>query len=138
MMSRCEPHARPLRERERRFVDALIGEAGGNGARAARLAGYRARNLRPQASRLLTKGNVQRAIAERQAERAQQAIADANERDIILTTIARDVTADTCDRIAAIRELNRVSGRHSKHYHHSGRLTLEEVITASREPREAQ
>lgn len=65
-----------LSEREARFVDAYIGEAAGNGTEAARLAGYKgsASVLKVQASRLLTRANVQAALAERR--KAQIASAD--------------------------------------------------------------
>jgi phage terminase small subunit len=56
-------------EKERRFVEAYMGAAAGNAAKAAELAGYSPKSARHQASRLLTKRNVQDAIAERQARR---------------------------------------------------------------------
>jgi phage terminase small subunit len=56
-----------LSERERRFVDAFMGEAAGNGALAARLAGYSAKGDRVAANRLLTKRNVKAAIDARTA-----------------------------------------------------------------------
>jgi hypothetical protein len=55
----------PLSERERRFVEAFMGPAKGNGAAAARIAGYANRSARVTASRLLTKANIRRAIEAR-------------------------------------------------------------------------
>jgi len=55
-----------LTVRQRLFVDALIGPAGGNATKAAEMAGYASENnlaLRVTASRLLTNANVQEAIA---------------------------------------------------------------------------
>lgn len=58
--------------RQRLFVAAIIGPAGGNATKAARMAGYRDDNenaLRVTASENLTKPNVQRAIAHALANR---------------------------------------------------------------------
>lgn len=102
-----------LTEKERRFVAAYLGEANGNGTEAVRVAGYRGTpgSLRVKANRLLTKGNVAQAVADFQAVRDQEAIATADERDRLLTDIARSWAADG-DRIRAVAELNRVGGRH--------------------------
>jgi len=56
-----------------------MGEAAGNGTEACRLAGYKgtANVLKVQASRLLTRANVQALIAERQQARAEKADIDA-------------------------------------------------------------
>lgn len=54
-----------LTVRQRKFVEAYLGPAGGSGMKAAELAGYRAENvnsLRVCASRILSYGNVQRAM----------------------------------------------------------------------------
>lgn len=58
-----------LSERVRRFVEAFMGPAAGNGTEAARLAGYKgnAKVLGVQASRLLAKASVQSAVRDRQA-----------------------------------------------------------------------
>lgn len=102
--------ARTLTEKERRFVDAYLGEARGNGTEAARLAGYSTKNLRHQASRLLTKANIAEAVAERQAAERDESIATARELDAAMTSIVR--TGKNFDRIKATSELNRVMGRH--------------------------
>ncbi len=53
-----------LTERDRRFVDGFMGVAGGNAAKAARLAGFSGKNARHYASRLLTKANIRQALEE--------------------------------------------------------------------------
>lgn len=58
-----------LSELERRFVDAYIGQAEGNGTKAAELAGYSQKSARAQASRLLTRRNIADAIAQRRERR---------------------------------------------------------------------
>lgn len=54
-----------LTPRQRRFVDAMVGPAGGNASKAAEMAGYASENrnsLAVTASRLLRNANVQRAM----------------------------------------------------------------------------
>ena len=51
-----------LSERERRFVHAYCGEAAGNGAKAAVLAGYSPNGAKVTANRLLTRHNVRDAV----------------------------------------------------------------------------
>lgn len=53
----------------RQFVNAYLGEASGNGARAAILAGYSEKGARQTASRLLTYADVKAAIEKRLAKR---------------------------------------------------------------------
>lgn len=59
------PALEPLTYRQRLFVGYYAGEAKGNGSEAARLAGYG--SPRVEASRLLTKANIQAAIAAKTA-----------------------------------------------------------------------
>jgi hypothetical protein len=58
--------------------------------------------------------------------------AQAAERDRLLSAIARDTEAQTFDRIAAIKELNKVDGRHVVRPQINGKVTLEQALTASR------
>jgi phage terminase small subunit len=121
-----------MNARERAFVVAFLGPANGVACRAAILAGYAKKSSRVTASRLLTKANIRKAIQKRQRTREDRSIAVADERDRILSTIARDRLADDSDRIRSIIELNRCSGRHSVHLINKGRLTLEQVLSKSR------
>jgi phage terminase small subunit len=59
--------AEKLTEKQRRFVEAYMGEAAGNATEAAKLAGYKGNNatLRAIASENLTKPNIASAVAER-------------------------------------------------------------------------
>lgn len=63
-MGRAQGKRGELNERERRFVVAFMGKCKGNGAAAARAAGYAEKSARITASQLLTKPNVQKAIAD--------------------------------------------------------------------------
>lgn len=123
-----------LTVKERRFVDAHLGPCRGNGTQAAIKAGYAPRSAHVTAARLLKKANVRRAIDARQAKQEQAAIADADELDAICTEIARKVGKGTAIvRIKAVSELNKVKGRHSVNVHHSGTVTLEQILSGSRE-----
>lgn len=87
--------ARPARScspREQLFIEAYCGAARFNATAAARMAGYSARShqsLRQQASRLLTRAHIARAIAERLEARRQQLQMDGDEALGHLSTIAR-------------------------------------------------
>lgn len=126
-------NGKALNEHEHRFVDSFMGIAAGNATQAAIQAGYSRRSARAQASRLLTRANIQAALAERIRCREQQSIASADERDLLLSEILRSKETSTADRIRAVAELNKCSGRHSSVHHHKGRLTLEELLGQSRE-----
>lgn len=124
-----------LSERERRFVDAFMGPAKGNASKAATLAGYSAKASRQISSRLLTKANIQGAIAARAQKREAKTIADATERDTILSTIARQPDTDVHARIGAIKELNKCSGRHSIKHVLDVTEKVSDIIANSRAPR---
>jgi phage terminase small subunit len=121
-----------LNSRERAFVTAYLGRARGNATRAARLAGYSQRTSRQQGSRLLSKAAIRKQITQREQNRDKEAIADADERDELLSQIARSSLVPIKDRIRAVAELNKVSGRHSMTHVLKGRLTLEQALGASR------
>lgn len=99
---------------------AYRGEAAGNGAKAAILAGYAKPSAKVTASKLLKKANVQAAIANHEAEtrRVVSSIADAAERDGILSDILRKSDSEVA-RIMAARELNKVGGRHITKLEHN-------------------
>lgn len=115
----------PLPERQRRFVDAYMGEAKGNGKRAAQLAGYAGDEnvLAVQACVLLRKPKIRQAIDARidSDELAMKRM----ERVHMLSRIGRgeytetrfdnngnpyDVQPTAKDIIAAIRELGLLQG----------------------------
>lgn len=121
-----------LTDKERRFVDAYLGSANGNGTAAAKAAGYKgnAKVLGVQSARMLGKASIRLAIGARQARRETKAILTADERDARLSEIA--LQADTTVAVAAIRELNKCGGRHSIRHVVDGKLTLEQILTESR------
>lgn len=103
-----------LPPKRRAFVEAYCGEAAGNGAEAARIAGYK--SPRTQASRLLTFDNVARAIAEHAQKATRAAIATAEERQEWLSDVVRglvddrDGPASLRDRMKALELLCRMRG----------------------------
>lgn len=123
-----------MNPRERAFVRAFVGAAAGNATKAAILAGYSRKSARRTATRLSSKDHIRKALEHREKQRAAQDIGDADARDRVLWSIASDEHAAARDRIRAIVELNKCSGRHSVTLHHKGR-TLEEILAESRQPR---
>ncbi len=117
-----------LTHKERAFVTFFLGVTKGNATEAARLAGYG--TTRASATqlghRLLRKVKVQQAIALRTEKRESQGIMDANERDEILTRIARGPASPL--GLAAIKELNKCSGRHSITHHLDGEITIADAL----------
>lgn len=127
---------KPLSEKERNFVIAFLGPARGNATDAAKIAGY-GNNRKTQATlgwKLLRKMEIQQAVVRRTERKEAKAILSADERDEMLSTIARRLasSADTAGAIRAIAELNKVSGRHSVRHVLEGKLTLEQALDASR------
>jgi hypothetical protein len=112
--------------KEQRFIDAYVGSASGNGTKAVLQAGYTTNrgSAKTLATRLLTKAHIRVAVNERTYRATADSIASAEERDRMLTAIARNTTAEPSVRIRAIAELNRCTGRHSLRHFHSGELTL--------------
>ena len=138
-VSRTDPPARPSRtrvltEKQRRFIDFYLGLSGGNATDAARRAGYGKTyaSASELGSRQLRKVEIQHAIFCDQELRKARSIADARERDILLTKIIRDDSASTHIRIAAISALNRATGRYAVHRRQSNGKTLEQILTESR------
>jgi phage terminase small subunit len=70
-----------LSEREQRFIEAYLGDADGHITKAALAAGYSQRTAAQQGSRLLKKVEIQQAIQQRQAKRAE--IADVTAAQVI-------------------------------------------------------
>lgn len=119
--------------RERAFAVAYLGAARGVAKTAAIMAGYSRATAEQAGSRLLRNVKVRALLEKTLAKRDAKTIADAEERDRILSSIARDNQAGDGERIRAIVELNRCSGRHSVTLHHKGR-SLEDILGESRQP----
>ena len=120
---------RTLSERERRFVDAYMGEAAGNATTAAMAAGYSQRNARPQGSRLLTKANIHAAIRAR--VQADPAVADREARQRLWTDIAFGrngfAQARLRDRLKASELLGRSQADFVDRHHHEGTISTIDV-----------
>lgn len=122
-----------MNARERAFVDAYCGDYRGNATLAARAAGYAEKSARVTGCRLLTKANIQAAIAKRDEARKKASIAEADELDEMLTTLSR--SGDPLHRLKAINELNKVKGRHvTKVVGHDGGPLTFHVVTGVPDP----
>lgn len=94
--------------RQRRFVAAYTGEARGNGALAARLAGYAASSAAVEASRLLRNAHVSRAIQE--AGGVANDLATAEEAKCYVSTLLRDERQPASIRLRACEVLAKMQG----------------------------
>lgn len=132
------PYRGTLTVKERAFVRAYLGVCKGNGTRAAIAAGYSAATAPQAGSRLLTNVKVRAEVDARLAARDKATIADATERDEILTKMLRGVelpgNVPYFLRKEAIRELNKCDGRHTQKHVHSGTLTWAQWVEDSRKP----
>ena len=81
-----------LTEKQKRFADYYIET--GNGAEAARLAGYKGKNLNNIASENLAKLGIKNYIDEKLTEMSNKRIASANEVMELLTSAARGELED--------------------------------------------
>ena len=116
-------------------MDAFLGSSHGNATQAALLAGYTGNygSARTLGARQLAKVHIRDAIDARTARETKAAILSAEERDVLLSSIARgELGADWPARIRAICELNKCGGRHSIKHVVEGRKTLEQILGESR------
>lgn len=104
-----------------------MGEAAGNGAKAAEAAGIAKSGSRVWASRALKDArivsriaNLQTEITNSLGEKLAIQIADATERRTVLTGIARDTEAWVVARIKAIDTLNRMDGAYIQRHEFTG------------------
>ncbi len=101
---------RRLTEKQRRFVEAYLGEANGNATEAAVIAGYEGsrKNVRIIASRNLALPNVRIAIDERTKD--DGSIASREERQAFLSRVMRTEHSKMGDRLKAAELLSRMHG----------------------------
>lgn len=137
-----KPSAKPpvkLTEKQRRFVEAYMGEANGVAAEAARIAGYKGNNANVLGAQLTANPSVKAAIEERQ--RGDPLIATREERQRLWTSIARGepqmqlidgkgvVRAPALrDRILALQHLAKASGDFVERVKHEGHIGHEIVV----------
>ena len=114
-----------LSEKERRFVEAYMGEAVGNASEAARIAGYSSPGT--LGHRLLKKVQVQEALARRQA--ADPLIATREERQKFWSDVFRGNLPefDTKDRLKASELLGKCGGDFLDRIEHSGQVSIPQI-----------
>ena len=118
-----------LTEKQRRFVEAYMGEACGNATEAARRAGHSGNDetLRQVGSENLTKPHVRAAIEARIEEMPE--VAKRQERQQFWTDIMRDNGMDMRFRLKASELLGRAQGDFIDHIEMRGGLSKVEQIT---------
>ncbi len=122
-----------MTERERRFVECYMGEAAGNGTKAALLAGYSPTTARNQASRLLTKGYILSALE----ERSQRDVLtwSREQRQAFWTQIATDESVPIPYRLKASELLARSQGdfieKRLLQVEGNGQVSLAELIAGA-------
>jgi len=125
------PLLRPLSPREQRFVQFFDG----NATRTAKRAGYSPRTAASQGSRLLRKVNIRKAIEER--TKADPAVWAREDLQAWWTAVTSGTSphkrAALRDRLKASELLGRSQAVFTDNVAHSGKVTLEQALTASRE-----
>lgn len=101
-----------LTEKQRRFVEAYVGEAQGNATKAARLAGYSGddRTLAVKGAEAVRNGKVARAIEDARKATTSTAVATREERQAFLSKMMRDEEIEPKDRLKACEVLGRMHG----------------------------
>ena len=98
-----------LKEKYRKFCLAFRA-TGGNGTEAAIRAGYSEKTAAQAASRLLKNVKVQQYLEELAKDAARKGIITIENRQQILSKVAKDDSEDTYARIRAIDVLNKMDG----------------------------
>ena len=109
-----------LTEKQRRFVEAYVGPAKGNGSEAARMAGYKAKDAHAYsvvADRLLASVGIRRAVDDVLAKTRRASIADIVEIHETLTEVLRDSSVSAGDRTRAGVELAKMRGQYAPTRH---------------------
>jgi phage terminase small subunit len=126
-----------LTEQNRKFVEHFM--ATGNATQAAIAAGYSRRSASQIAYQLLRKLQIQQAIAQR--TQRDPAVWTREQRQRFWTTVASGAgtfaKASLRDRLKASELLGRSQADFVERVEHSGKLTLEQALTASREVADA-
>lgn len=115
-----------LSERERRFVEAYMGEAAGNATKAAELAGYSQKSARQQGQRLCTKAAIRAAIDARQEN--DELVADRKERQAFWSSTMRDNDQKMPDRLKASELLGRSGADFIERHEHDHRFVWARVV----------
>ena len=97
-----------LSERQKRFTEEIL--TGKSGKDAAISAGYAPTNARFQASRMLTKANIQNHLSVMSQQMEQSAVANAEEALTVVSELLRDSRLKPADRIKSANLIIRVAG----------------------------
>jgi phage terminase small subunit len=122
-----------LTEKQRRFVEAFLGKAQGNGTHAAIMAGTSRKSAATVAWRLLRKVEVQKALVARMERKEAIGAVTQAERESFMADVLRDRAQDMKHRMKAADMLNRCAGAYSMTHILKGKVTIEDAIERSRE-----
>ncbi len=124
--------------KQRTFVTAFLGDAQGNGTKAAILAGVPKKSAATMAWKWLRKVEIQRAIVKRTEAKEEKGAVTAAEREQYMATFLRDTKLSVPERMRALDMLNRCAGAYSMTHILKGRIGIGEVIARSRRRRKEQ
>lgn len=124
-----------LTEKQRLFVVAFLGEAQGNGTKAAQLAGVPRQSAATMAWKWLRKVQVQKALVQRREKKETIALLTQDRRETLMSGWAEDEQLDMKHRTKAMDMLNRCAGAYSMTHILKGRVGIATVIARSRRPR---
>ena len=120
----------PLTPRQRRFVEAYVG----NATKAAAKAGYSAKTAYSQGQRMLKNVAIQTAIQAREAAHMESTISDRKERQVFLTRVMRDEEQGMPQRLKASELLSRIAGDFLDKVEHSGAVNGSATVQIYRIP----
>jgi phage terminase small subunit len=116
---------KPLSERERRFVDAYMGEAAGNGTKAAILAGYGKAGAHVTASRFLRNPKIAAAIAK--AAASDPKVLTRVERQQLWSAWTQDPNVPWPARVKASELLGKSQADFIERVEHSGTIAVDDI-----------
>ena len=117
-----------LTAKEQRFIFEY--RVDGDGANAARRAGYAPKSAKVTACKLLKKPAIAEAITHYEAEKANQLIADATERRELLTGFARKAKNPVA-AIKAMDILNKMDGIYVLKHQHDVKASLVDLLAGA-------
>ncbi len=112
-----------LNPRQKKFAEYYA--QSGNAAESAIKAGYSAKFVNTNASKLLQNTTISEYIRELTEKAKDKRIMTAKDRQVLLSDIAQNEDNETADRIRAVDTLNKMTGEYLSKLEVSGSLTAE-------------
>lgn len=112
-----------MNARQKKFAEYYA--QSGNAAESAIKAGYSAKFVNTNASKLLQNTTISEYIRELTEKAKDKRIMTAKDRQVLLSDIAQNEDNETADRIRAVDTLNKMTGKYLSKLEVSGSLTAE-------------